>query len=141
MASFIYNRFKANILGGLCDLDAAGDTIKVALMATGHSVSDADDDTWANVSANEMSGTGYTTPGQNLAGQTVTEQDASDNAKFDGTDIAWTTATFSAYYAVLYDDTLAGDDLICSFDFGGIQQVTAGTFTIQWHADGIMTVS
>jgi len=33
------------------------------------------------------------------------------------------------------------DDLICSIDFGGAQTVTAGTFTIQWHADGIITLA
>ncbi len=138
MASGIHNRFKWNILGGLCDLDAAGDTIKVALMATTHTFVDTEN-TWSQVSVDELStGGGYTSPGQNLAGQALTQ---AATTKFDGTDIAWTSATFSAFFAVLYDDTLAGDDLIATIDFGGEQQVTAGTFTIQWHANGIITLA
>ncbi len=133
----MYQRFMANLMDKLVDLGTGGDTIKVALMATGHSASTAADNTWADVSANEMSGTGYTAGGSNLAGQTVAQ---GSSAVWDGTDLAWTTATFSAFYAVLYDDTLAGDDLICSFDFGGVQAVTAGTFTIEWNASGIITL-
>ncbi len=135
MADVMYQRFMANLMDKLVDLGSGGDTIKVALMATGHSASTAADNAWADVSANEMAGTGYSAGGATLAGQTVTQ---GVSAKFDGTDSVWTTSTFSAYYAVLYDDTLAGDDLICSFDLGGVQTVTAGTFTINWNAAGII---
>jgi len=31
--------------------------------------------------------------------------------------------------------------LICSFDFGGEKVVTAGTFTIEWNAAGIITLA
>ena len=114
------------------------DTIKVALMATGHSASTATGTAWADVSANEITGTGYTATGTALTGKAVTE---AATTKFDGTDTAWTNASFSAYYAVLYDDTLAADDLICSFDFGGAKTVSDGTFTVVWSADGILTLS
>jgi hypothetical protein len=140
MASGIYNRFKANLMEANCDLANGGDTIKVALLDNSHSFN-ADDDTWSDVSTNEISGTGYTAGGAALANQSVTEDDADDLAKFDGDDAAWTNASFTANHAVLYDDTMANDDLICSFDFGGPQQVTSGTFTIQWNASGILTLS
>ena len=136
MANIIYSRFKANLLNGECDLEA--DTIKVALMATGHSASSATGTAWASVSANEITGTGYTTKGATLADGAVTE---AATTKFDGTDTAWANASFSAYYAVLFDDTLVNGDLICSFDFGGAKTVSAGTFTIVWHTDGILTLA
>lgn len=137
MANGIYERFKANLMDKIVDLGTGGDVIRVALMDNVHAFT-ATHNTWSQVSANEIAGTGYTANGELIANQTVTQ---AASAKFDGDDNAWTTATFSAYFAVLYDDTLAGDDLICSFDFGGVRTVTTGTFTIQWHANGIITMA
>jgi len=136
MSDLIYNRFKANLFNKECDME--GDTIRVALMATGHSGSTVADNAWADVSANEISGTGYTANGETLADGAVTQ---AATTKFDATDTAWTSASFTAYYAVLYDDSLTNDDLICSFDFGGAKTVSDGTFTIVWHADGILTLA
>jgi len=135
MASGIYNRFKANLMNK--EIDMEGDTIRVALLNNSHSFTAAHN-TWSQVSANEISGTGYTANGESLASKAVTQ---AATTKFDATDVAWTTATFTAYHAVLYDDTMTNDDLICSFDFGGAETVTSGTFTIQWHADGIITLA
>jgi hypothetical protein len=36
---------------------------------------------------------------------------------------------------------IGDDDLICSFDFGEGKEVSSGTFTIQWHTDGIITLA
>jgi len=135
MASGIYNRFKANILNKICDMEA--DVIRVALLTNSHSFTAAHN-TFSQVSGNEISGTGYTANGEALASKAVTQ---AATTKFDATDLAWTTATFTAAHAVIYDDTLAGNDLIGSIDFGGNQSVVAGTFTIQWHADGIITLA
>lgn len=135
MASGIYNRFKANLMNKIVDLEA--DVIQVALLDNSHTFSAAHN-VWTDVSANEISGTGYTANGEVLAGAAVTQ---AATTKFDGTDTAWTTATFTAYHAVLWDNTVATDDLICSFDFGGAKTVTAGTFTIQWHVNGIITLT
>ena len=138
MASFIYNEFKADLMGGAVDLDTSGDTIRVALMGTGHSASAAANVNWTSVSANELAnGSGYTTGGATLAGQAVTE---AATTAWDGTDTAWTSATFSAYYAVIYDTTNT-NSLIASIDFGGVQTVSSGTFTIQWHSNGIITLA
>ena len=138
MASGIYNRFKANLMNKEVDLEA--DTIKVALLDNNHSFN-ADDNTWSDVSANEISGTGYTAGGEELTNKSVTQDDTNDKAVFDADDVSWSSATFTAYHAVLYDDSLASDDLICSIDFGGAKSVSSGTFTIQWDADGIITLS
>jgi hypothetical protein len=138
MASGIYNRFKANLMNKEVDIGASGDVIQVALMDNVH-VFAATDNVWADVSANELPVAGnYAANGEVLAGQAVTQ---AATTKWDGTDTAWTSATFTAYHAVLWDNTVATDDLICSFDFGGAKTVTAGTFTIQWHANGIITLT
>lgn len=135
MASGIYNRFKANLMNKEVDLEA--DTIKVMLLDNSHSFT-ATHNQKSEVVANEISGTGYTATGAALATKAVTQ---AATTKWDADDTAWTTATFSAWHAVIYDDTLANDDLICSIDFGGEQAIVAGTFTIQWHADGIITLA
>ena len=140
MASGVYNRVKANLMNKEVDLGNGGDAIKVLLLDNNHSF-DADDDVLTDISANEIptSGTGYSQ--KTLANQAVTQDDANDVAKFDADDIQWTVATFTAYHAVIFDDTLASDDLIGSIDFGGAKAVTGGTFTIQWASDGILELA
>ncbi len=135
MASGIYNRFKANLMNKEIDLEA--DSIRVMLMDNSHSFTAADN-TKSQVVANEISGTGYTAGGGVLDNKAVTQ---AATTKWDADDEAWTTATFTAYHAVIYDDTMTNDDLICSIDFGGAQTVAAATFTIQWDAAGIITLA
>jgi len=134
MASGIYNRFKANIFNKIVDLE--GDTINVSLYDDSHSFTATDT---VYTTTNELATAGgYTQGGKALASKAVTE---AATTKWDAADSTWTSATFTAYHAVIWDDTVGTDDLICSIDFGGAQTVTAGTFTIQWHADGIITLA
>ena len=133
MASGIYNRFKANLMNKVVDLEA--DTIKVTLYDNSHSFTAADTDYTTD---NELATTGgYTQGGKTLASKAVTE---AATTKWDATDVAWTSATFTAYHAVIYDST-ASNDLIASIDFGGAKVVAAGTFTIQFDAAGIITLA
>ena len=134
MASGIYNRFKANIFNKIVDLE--GDTINVSLYDDSHSFTATDT---VYTTTNELTTAGgYTQGGVALASKAVTE---AATTKWDAADSTWTSATFTAYHAVIWDDSVGTDDLICSIDFGGAQTVTAGTFTIQWHADGIITLA
>jgi hypothetical protein len=136
MASGIYERFKANVLNKEVDLEA--DTIIVMLMDNSHAFT-ATHNVVGDVDTNELpTAGGYTQKTKALTTKAVTQ---TATTKFDADDTAWTSATFSAYHAVLYDDTVGTDDLVCSFDFGGVKTVTAGTFTIQWHANGIITLT
>lgn len=135
MASGIYNRFKANLMNKETDLEA--DTIKVGLLTSSHTFT-ATHNTWSQVSANETSGTGYSAGGASLSNKTITQ---AATTKWDADDTVWTGSSFTAAHAVIYDDTMTNDDLICSIDFGGNQTVTSGSFTIQWHADGIITLA
>lgn len=133
MASGIYNRFKANLMNKVVDLEA--DTIQVSLYNSTHAFNAAHTD---YTTTNELATAGgYTQGGATLAGKAVTE---AATTKWDATDISWTSATFTAAHAVIWDST-AGNDLICSIDFGGDQAIVAGTFIISWHADGIITLT
>jgi len=124
-------------MGGHLDLDTAGDTIKVMLLKEAHAFNAAHT-TKADVVAQELAAAGnYTAGGATLANQAVT---TGASTKWDGDDVEWTTATFSAWHAVIYDSTVT-DNLIASIDFGGEKAVSAGTFKIQWHVNGIITLA
>ena len=136
MASGIYNRYKANLMNKIIDMEA--DTLKVILLDNNHSFTAADN-VIGDVDANELpTAGGYTQKTEVLANGAVTQAATTD---FDADDSAWAAATFTAYHAVIYDDTVGTDDLIASIDFGGAKTVTAGTFTIQWDAAGIITLA
>jgi len=132
MASGVYNRFKSHIMKKLMDL--VNDTIKVALYAASFSFT-ATDTVYSTT--NEVGGTGYTAGGAALANKAVSE---GGTAVFDADDSQWTTASFTANHAVLYD-TSPCNTLICAIDFGGAQTVTAGTFTIQYASSGIVRLT
>jgi hypothetical protein len=135
MASGIYTTFKEYAGDATVDLD--GHTFNVCLMTTTHAFAAANS-IWANVSANEISGTGYTAGGLAM---TVTWSASGTSMKWDAVDSSWATASFTAYHAVIIDDSHASKALVCSIDFGGAQTVSAGTFTIQWNSDGILLVT
>lgn len=136
MASGIYNRFNANLMNKEIDLE--GDSLILMLMDAVHSFTAADN-VVGDVDANELAAAGnYAQKTATLASGAVTQ---AATTKFDAEDNEWLNATFSAFHAVVYDDTVGTDDLVFSIDFGGEQQVTAGTFTIKWHSDGIITLA
>jgi hypothetical protein len=120
-------------------VDLVSDTVKCA-MITNSSTPDFDThDEWADLSGNEVSGTNYTAGGSALASKALTG--SSGTIKFDADDVAWSTSTISsARAAVLYDDTLSGDKLICLVNFGADYSSANGTFTITWNASGIFTL-
>lgn len=122
---------------GTMDLD--NDTFKIMLTTSTYTPA-ATHSVKADVT-NEISGTGYTAGGATL--QNVTWTESSGTVTLDATDVSWTSATFTARYAVIYDDTPTSplDPLVCLIDFGTDKSVTAGTFTIQFHANGIFTLT
>ena len=136
MSSIFYNRFFANQSNKIIDWEA--DTIKVALTTSSYTPNKAHN-TFSQIT-NEVSGTGYTAGGATLGSATVTEDDTNDLVKLDGADVTWTTSTITnARYAIVYDSTLANDDLIACIDFVTNRSSVASDFKIQWHADGILT--
>jgi hypothetical protein len=136
MASGIYNAFKTDILDGSVNLANGGDSFKVALLDDNHAFT-ATNSVWSDISANEISGTGYTAGGEDLSGQGLS---GTTSVTWDATDTEWTSASFTAYHAVIYDASNS-NSLVCSIDFGGAQTVSSGTFTISWNTDGILVLS
>ncbi len=135
MASGIYSRFKANLMNKVVDLES--DVIKIILLDTNHSFT-ASNTVLTDVNGNELSATGgYSTGGNTLGSKAVTE---AATTKWDAADTAWTSATFTAFFAVIYDNT-ATDNLIATIDFGGGKTVASGTFTIQFDSSGIITLA
>jgi hypothetical protein len=141
MANVVYNSYKQKALnGGAIDLDT--DAIGVALVLSGYTPNIDTHDFFDDIT-NEASGAGYAAGGITLSGTTVYMNTTSDLAMFDAADVTWATSTITARGAVLYKRTgTAGTSpLIAYFDFGSDQVSSAGNFTIQWNAGGLLTLA
>lgn len=138
MASGLYNIFKAEILKKSIDL--VNDVIKVPLMTSSHSfaASSVTNSSFSDISANEISGTGYTAGGKTLTSQAVTVDNVGNGGVFDADNVSWTSASFTAAYGILNNTT--ADFIMGCYDFGGDQTVTAGTFTITFATAGIIAI-
>lgn len=138
MASGIYTCFKGDLMEKQVDIGDGGDAIYVTLYDDSHAFTASDT---VYTTTNELAASGGYTRGVDasnlLAGQAVTE---GTTTKWDATDKSWTSATWTAYHAVIWDNTNTAS-LICSIDFGGAKVVSAGTFTIIWDTDGIITLA
>lgn len=71
---------------------------------------------------------------QTLSNPTVTVSGGKIVFSAGSSTTAWTGATFTARGAVVFDDTVSGDPVLCAINFGSDKTVTAGTFTITWDA-------
>ena len=120
--------FKAEILDEQHDLVA--DTIKIALFTSSASLGAA---TTAYSTSNEVSGTGYSSGGETLTSKVVTT--TGTTAYFDADDPTWTSASFTARGALIYNSTNS-DKAIAVLDFGGDFTVSSGTFKIVFPAAG-----
>jgi len=136
MADIIFNSFKEYAGDGTIDLD--DHTFKLALLADTYTPA-ASHVNFGDVSAHQISGTGYTAGGAALG--SVTWGQTGGTGTLDAADVSWTSATFTARYAVLYDDTAANDPLVKLFDFSANKSCSNGTFTVQFNASGILTIS
>lgn len=139
MSSGIYDRFKSDVMSGY--VDVLSDTIMVALMTDSHSFN-ATHNLWSDVSSNEIDPAeciNYTASGVVLSGNTVTTGSV---AKWNSIDVVWSSASLSAYHAVVFDVTNSGS-LICSIDFGGLKSVSVEDFKIRWDntVNAIITAS
>tara|TARA_R100001126_G_scaffold72237_1_gene42151 strand:- start:309 stop:728 length:420 start_codon:yes stop_codon:yes gene_type:complete len=120
--------FKAEILDEQHDL--AADTIKIALFTSSASLGAG---TTAYSTSNEISGTGYTAGGVALTSKTVST--TGTTAFFDADDPTWTSASFTANGALIYNNTNS-DKAIAVLAFGGDFTVAGGTFKIVFPAAG-----
>ena len=106
-------------------IDWTNDTIKVALVTSTYTPDQDAHDEWADVSANEVSGTGYTAGGKVLSGKTLTYDSGTNTWTYDASDALWNSVTVTFRYAVIYDDTAAGKPLLGYIDFTTNKNATA----------------
>jgi hypothetical protein len=117
------------------------DSFKVMLLGTGYTPSDSHQ-YQSDISAQEITGTGYTAGGAALPGVAVSY--ASNTLTFTASTVQWTSSTITAYYAAIIDITPGSSStnpLIGYVNFGGPETDSAGTFQIAWNAGGIFTVA
>lgn len=138
----VYNNFKEQLLLGNISLGADSLAHEVRLMlVTGHTVDIDGDAVYADVSADECTGTGYTATGEVLGSQTVTQDNSLNLAKFDGADVPWTSLDVSAggdpSHAIMYD--VDADVLMAAWEVA--TATNGGDWTVQWNAAGIMTLA
>jgi len=138
MADLIFDTFKEFMADGSIDMD--NDSFKCALFTDAVLPAAADYSTYAALALAKVevpNGDGYTTTGELLAN--VVWVGTAGTVKFDADSPVWTVATFTARYAVIYSSI--GDELVCLIDFGGDKSVANGTFTVDFNAAGILTLS
>ena len=125
--NFMCTSFKQEILQGVHDFtNGTGDTFKLALYDNSASFTAA---TTAYTSSNEVANSGsYAAGGGTLTN--VTPTTSGTTAFTDFADLSFTSATITAFGALIYNDTAAGDPTVCVLDFGGAKTSTSGTFTI-----------
>lgn len=148
--------FREWVLGPMMQASATGytgldsDTIKAALFdntvspdrdaaVTGTGYGSG---TWTT--AREVTGgTNWAAGGRALTGKAATAP-ASGVAMFDADDLpaGGTLSLTNAYGCLVYDDSVTGgtvaDQGLCFLYFGGVQNVTSGTFSVVWNVNGIV---
>ena len=130
--------FKQDLMDKVMDLGSGGDTIKIALYS---SSADLGAGTTAYTTSGEItntSGTAYTAGGYTLQNQVVAT--SGTTAYFDADDPEWTNASFTTAGALIYNDTVAGDNAIAVLNFGGDFTVTSGTFRIVFPDPGASAI-
>ena len=125
------------------EIDIDSDALKV-MLCTSTYTPDQDNHRYKSDVTNEVTGTGYTAGGVTLTSVTITYTGATNILAIDANDVSWTSATFTARYAVVYDSTPSTDatrPLIGYIDFGSDQSPAAGTLSIVFDSTGIATVT
>jgi hypothetical protein len=119
--------YKQEILVGTHNhTTSTGDTFKISLYTSAATLSAT---TTAYTSSSEVTGTGYTAGGASLVN--VTPTTSGTTAYLDWDDAVWSTATFTARGALIYNSSKS-NKAVCVLDFGADKVVSAGTFTLQF---------
>ena len=130
--NFMCTSFKVELMQGVHNFTTGtGNTFKLALYDNSASFTAA---TTAYTVTNEVANSGtYAAGGGTLVN--ITPTSTGTTAFTDFADLSFTSATITAYGALIYNDTAAGDPTVCVLDFGGAKTSTSGTFTIIFPTD------
>jgi len=125
--NFMCTSFKVELMRAVHDFTTGtGSTFKLALYDNSASFTAA---TTAYTATDEVANSGtYAAGGGTLTN--VTPTSSGTTAFTDFADLSFTSATITAYGAMIYNDSAAGNPSVCILDFGGAKTSTAGTFTI-----------
>jgi hypothetical protein len=125
--NFMCTSFKVELMRGVHNFTTTtGNTFKLAMYDNSASFTAA---TTAYTATNEVAASGtYAAGGGALTN--VTPTSTSTTAFTDFADLSFTSATITAFGAMIYNDSAAGDPSVCILDFGGSKSSSAGTFTI-----------
>ena len=125
--NFMCTSFKVELMRAVHNFTTStGNTFKLALYDNSASFTAA---TTAYTVTNEVAASGtYSAGGGTLTN--VTPTSSGTTAFTDFADLSFTTATITAFGAMIYNDSAAGDPSVCILDFGGAKTSTVGTFTI-----------
>ena len=137
ITSAICNSFKQEILVGTHNLTASsGNTFKIALYTSSASLGAS---TTAYSTSNEISntsGSAYSAGGATLTNSGVSL--SSTTAFTDFSDVTYTSASFTANGALIYNTTTDGGsgttDAVAIIAFGGDKTASNGTFKIEFPA-------
>jgi len=122
--------FKQEILEAVHNFkNSGGDTFKIALYTSSASLGAG---TTAYTTSNEVAnGSGYSTGGNTLT--RVDPTTSSTTAFTDFADTTWSSASFTARGALIYNDT-DSDKAVAVLDFGADKTASGGDFTITFPA-------
>jgi len=125
--NFMCTSFKVELMRAVHNFTTStGNTFKLALYDNSASFTAA---TTAYTATNEVANSGtYSAGGGTLTN--VTPTSSGTTAFTDFADLSFTSATITAFGAMIYNDSAAGDPSVCILDFGGAKTSTNGTFTI-----------
>jgi len=142
ITSAICSSFKTELLQGKHNFSSSsGDTFKIAMFTSSASIGASTTDYSTSNEITNTSGTAYTAGGASLTNAGVTL--SSTTAYTDFSDVSWTSATFTANGAMIYNTTTGTDtsttDSVAIIAFGADKTVSSGTFTIQFPAAGATT--
>jgi hypothetical protein len=116
----IPNHFK--YLMATKNIDMANDAFKMILMDSAFAFDKDTHALLADVTANQIAtANGYTQNNKALAGVSVVENDTTDKCTSTWSDVTWTASGGSigpTGAAIIYDDTVADDPVLCCIDFG-----------------------
>ncbi len=149
--SKIFRQYLADIINNTTEMDWTTDaSVKAALYD--NDITPDNDVTAANsaynvgqwvTTGNEVSDAAEWAVGGVALASRTTDVGSTDIVFLDAANTAsGASATLAAVFGCLvYDDTITtpvADQGFCYNYFGGTQSVTDGTFTIVWHANGVM---
>lgn len=141
ITSYLYGPYALKSVQGLIPLVTGSTKLKVLLLKNTYVPAQDTHSVLTDISAHEISGTGYTTGGKLLTSVTVSYDTATKSVKIDAADAIWTSSTLTARYAVLYYADAATNPLIGYIDFGQDISSYLGDFSIVFNALGIAAIS